>query len=263
MDVTGLFRLEGKVAIVTGGASRFGRPISEALAEAGATVIIASRSIDECEKLAQELCARGLKAHAQKLDLTSDESIKSLAEDTVERFGKIDILVNNAVLRGSIGEVDTLSREVMMRSLDVNFTAQLLMAQAVLPVMQAAGSGNIIFVSSTSALMAPAFSILPPGQMNPANYMMEKCGINGLTVWMAARYGKQGIRVNALCPSVYNPDAMADTETEPYREKYRNYTPLGRYLEPDEIKGPVLFLASEASSYCTGVILPVDGGYTL
>lgn len=260
MDVQQMFRLDGKVAIVTGGTSRYGRPMSEGLAEAGATVVIASRNEAQCQALAEELTARGLSAVGRRLDLADDSSIQGLADWVVETYGRIDVLVNNAVARGCIGEVENLTREVMNQSVNVNFTAQVLMVQAVLPQMKRQNSGSIILLSSTAALGAPKISWLEPEQESPVNYMMEKYGINGLGLWLAAKYGKQNIRTNIICPGALNPDLFTDPKLTGYVGTFEKHCPMGRFIRPEEIKGPVVFFASEASSYCTGAILPLDGG---
>lgn len=260
MHVQDMFRLDGKVAIVTGGTSRFGRPMSEGLAEAGATVVIASRNEGQCMALADELCAQGYHAVGKALDLSSDQSITELADWVIAKYGRIDVLVNNAVARGCIGEAETLTRDVMNSSLDVNFTAQLLMTQAVLPQMKKQNSGSIIMISSVAALGAPKISWLEPEQISPTNYMMEKYGINGLTLWLAAKYGPYNIRANAICPGAFNPDLFTDPKLMGYVDTFKKHCPMGRFIEADEMKGPTVFFASEASSYCTGIILPLDGG---
>lgn len=263
MNSQELFRLDKKVAIVTGGTSRFGAPMSEGLAEAGAIVIIASRNLKMCESLADSLNQRGLQTVGMQVDLVCDDSIQRLVRDVVNRFGRIDVLVNNAVSRECIGEAEELSRQMIIDSMQVNVAGQLLMTQAVLPVMRKNHGGSIIMISSSSALGAPKFSLLSADQKNPANYMVEKYGMNGLTLWLAAKYGKDNIRVNCLCPGTYNPALFEDDSRKDYVQNFINYCPMGRFMEADEIKGPVVFLASEASSYCTGVLLPVEGGYSI
>lgn len=263
MQIASFFRLDGRTAIVTGGASRFGRPISCALAQAGANVVIASRRLQPCEELAQELRDEGLSAVALQVDLADDGSIRRLAEDCIGRFGGIDILVNNAVSREFAGELDELDRAAVMASLDVNIAGQIAMVQAVLPSMKSRGGGSIIFLSSVSALTAPKFSLMTEYRKSPANYTMEKWGINGLTKWLAARYGKDNIRVNSLCPGTFDPDMFKQPENAAYIRNVMEYRPISRFMSAEEVAGPALFLASDASSYCTGVLLPVDGGYSL
>ncbi|HHU18562.1 MAG TPA: SDR family oxidoreductase [Clostridiales bacterium] len=262
MDARDMFSLDGKVAIVTGGASRFGKPISEGLAEMGAIVIIASRNEKQCEQFAEELRERKLEAIGIHLDLADDKSIKAVVDEVVEKYGHIDVLVNNAVRRGLIGEVEELERDTMMKSLDVNFTGQVLMSKAVLPQMKKQRKGSIIMVSSLAALRAPRFSLLEPEQKNPANYMMEKCGMNGLTLWLAAKYGPYNIRVNCICPGSFNPELYTNPKLMGYVKTFEKHCPMQRFIKEHEVKGPVVFFASDASSYCSGTILPLDGAFS-
>ena len=261
MNVLERFRLDGKTAIVTGGTSRFGAPIARALAEAGANVVIASRHVQSCETCAAELREKGCSAVGMQVDLADDASIRRLADETAHRYGRIDVLVNNAVSRRSLAELDGLTREKILDSMDVNVAGQIAMIQSVLPYMT--GGGSIILMSSTSGLCAPKLSVMTAKRMSPANYAVEKWGINGLTRWLAAKYGKVGIRVNCLCPGTFDPGMFDNPENEEYIRNVAAYSPIPRFIQAEEIAGPALFLASEASSFCTGVLLPVDGGYTI
>ena len=263
MQIAALFRLDGRTAIVTGGASRFGSPISRALAQAGANVMIASRRLQPCEELALELREEGLSAHALQVDLADDDSIRQLAQACAEKFGGIDILVNNAVSREFADELEELDRTSVMASMEVNIAGQISMVQAVLPYMKRRGGGSILFLSSVNALTAPKFSLMTEHRKSPANYTMEKWGINGLTKWLAARYGKDYIRVNSLCPGTFDPDMFKQSENAAYIRNVMEYRPISRFMCAEEVAGPALFLVSDAASYCTGVLLAVDGGYSL
>lgn len=249
MQIAALFRLDGRTAIVTGGASRFGSPISRALAQAGANVMIASRRLQPCEELALELREEGLSAHALQVDLADDDSIRQLAQACAEKFGGIDILVNNAVSREFADELEELDRTSVMASMEVNIAGQISMVQAVLPYMKRRGGGSILFLSSVNALTAPKFSLMTEHRKSPANYTMEKWGINGLTKWLAARYGKDNIRVNSLCPGTFDPDMFKQSENAAYIRNVMEYRPISRFMCAEEVAGPALFLVSDAASY--------------
>ena len=175
----------------------------------------------------------------------------------------IDILVNNAVSREFADELEELDRTSVMASMEVNIAGQISMVQAVLPYMKRRGGGSILFLSSVNALTAPKFSLMTEHRKSPANYTMEKWGINGLTKWLAARYGKDNIRVNSLCPGTFDPDMFKQSENAAYIRNVMEYRPISRFMCAEEVAGPALFLVSDAASYCTGVLLAVDGGYSL
>lgn len=263
MHYPDLFSLRGQTAIVTGGTSRFGTVFSKALAQAGANVIIASRNVSACQALADELTNQGYSAVAAQFDLSQDESIEQLVEFAVSKYGHIDVLVCNAVGRAGAAELDGITRAMLVDSVNVNVAGQLILIQKAIPHMLQRGKGNIILMSSTNAMSAPKFSLITGKRMNPINYTGEKWEINGLTKWLAAKYGKLGIRVNALCPGTYDPSVFQNPELKDYVHNYEEYNPIPRFMNVDEVAGPLLFLASEASSYCTGVLLPVDGGYSI
>lgn len=259
-----LFDLGGKVAIVTGGRGLYGASISEGLCEAGATVIIASRNKSKCEELAESLRSRGYSAYGMALDLSSDESIKKLAEDVAGRFGGIDILVNNAVDRTNMTPLSTATREKLQSSADINLNGQILLSQAVIPYMIEKGAGSIINVSSMRGLDCPHFPFYPEAMGDqPVNYTTEKWALVGLTKYMAGLYGKNKIRVNCIAPGGYNPALSDNPETQKFVETYKENCPLGCFANEDDIKGPVVFLASEAANYVTGATLVMDGGWTI
>lgn len=160
-------------------------------------------------------------------------------------------------------ELEELDRTSVMASMEVNIAGQISMVQAVLPYMKRRGGGSILFLSSVNALTAPKFSLMTEHRKSPANYTMEKWGINGLTKWLAARYGKDNIRVNSLCPGTFDPDMFKQSENAAYIRNVMEYRPISRFMCAEEVAGPALFLVSDAASYCTGVLLAVDGGYSL
>ncbi len=256
-----MFDLKGRVAIVTGGRGLYGAPISEGLAEMGAHVVIASRSVQDCGRFAEKLRSAGLSAEGAFLDLRSDRSIGELTKRTAEMHGHMDILVNNAVSREGYGPLEDLTREAAASSLDANIVGMMLLTQQVLAFMRRQRSGNIINVSSIQGVSAPHFPFYEQGQSSPPGYTMEKWGLVGFTKWLAAAYGREGIRANALSPGGYHPALMRE-RPEFYRT-YADHTPLGKWPDRDDIKGPVCFLASEASRYVTGHNLVMDGGFTI
>ena len=261
MDVRELLRLDGKVAIVTGGYGYYGASISAGLAEMGAHVVVASRNGQKCSEFAESVNGRGLSAEGAQLDLGDDESIVSLIDSVKEKHGRIDILVNNAVTRTGLAELDNLTRDSLDGSAAVNIDGQILITKAVVPIMQANGGGSIINISSIRGLDSPQFPLYEPGQVMSVNYTIEKWALLGFTKWCACKYGCDKIRSNAICPAGYDP-ALRDSG-HPYYYTYMKHSPLGRWAEGYEIKGPVVFLASEASSYVNGATLVMDGGWTI
>lgn len=259
-----LFSLDGKVAIVTGGRGLYGASISLGLCEAGATVVIASRNEAKCEELASELREKGYKAYGMPLDLESDESIAELANDVFDRFGRIDILVNNAVDRRNMTSLANATRQKLQDSASVNLNGQILLSQAVIPYMIEQNGGSIVNISSMRGLDCPHFPFYPEAMGDqPVNYTTEKWAMVGLTKYMAGRYGKHHIRVNCIAPGGFNPKLSDDPETQKFVDTYIENCPLGCWANEDDIKGPVVFLASEAANYVTGATLVMDGGWTI
>lgn len=259
-----LFSLEGRVAVVTGGRGLYGSAISEGLCEAGAAVVVASRSGEACEEFAGALRQRGHTAVGLPLDLRDDASIAALVRQVVDRFGRIDILVNNAVDRRNLAPLSTVTRRQLQDSAAVNLDGQLLLSQAVLPQMIRQGRGSILHISSMRGLDCPHFPFYPPAMGDqPVNYTTEKWALVGLTKYMAGRYGRDGIRVNCIAPGGFDPGLRDDPEKRPFVDAYIQNCPLGCWAEADDIKGPVVFLASDAARYVTGATLVMDGGWTI
>ena len=259
-----LFDLTGRIAIVTGGRGLYGASISIGLCEMGATVVIASRNGEKCEQMASELREQGYQAYGMALDLNSDESIKALAKNVYDRFGKIDILVNNAVDRRNLTSLADATREKLQDSASTNLNGQILLSQAVLEYMIPAESGSIINISSMRGLDCPHFPFYPENWGDqPVNYTTEKWAMVGLTKYMAGRYGKHGIRVNCIAPGGYSPSSANDPDKQVFVKNLIDHTPLHRWASDDDIKGPVAFLASDASGYVTGATLVMDGGWTI
>jgi len=263
MHTRDLFSLEGRVALVTGGAGLYGRPICRALAEAGAMVVIASRDLDACSRFAEELQEEGYRAMAVRLDQGDEGSISTCVSDILSACGRIDILVNNAVTRQGMGDLDTVTRSGWEESLRINSTGLMLITQAVVPHMLEAGQGNIINIGSIQGATGPRFPVYDGTDMSsPLNYTCEKWAMVGFTRWIANKYGTRGIRCNCISPGGYGPGVEERIGENTFTANYRNLTPLGRFAQDDDIKGPVVFLASNASAYVTGHNLLVDGGWT-
>jgi NAD(P)-dependent dehydrogenase (short-subunit alcohol dehydrogenase family) len=258
MNVVDLFRLDGRVAVVTGGAGILGAHISSALAEAGAQVVIASKSPDRPERLARDLGEAGLAAVAAPLDLASEASVTGLCRFVVSRFGKVDILFNNAVARSG-GDIGTATGDDWRRAMDVNATGLFFSCKTFGEQMARQRSGVIVNVASIYGTVGPDFSIYEgTGLTNPVNYAFAKGGMISLTRYLASYYGPFGVRVNSISPGGFATDGMPDQ----FVSRYSRKTPLGRMARGDDIKGPALFLASDASAYMTGQNVLVDGGWT-
>jgi NAD(P)-dependent dehydrogenase (short-subunit alcohol dehydrogenase family) len=252
------FSLDGQVAVVTGAAGLYGQHIAGALAGAGAHVALAARGVEACAEVADQLRARGLSASAHHVDLGSEQSIKDLRAEVVASCGRIDVLVNNAVARGG-GDMRHTSAEDWARTSAVNSLGLFLVTRECGEQMIAQRSGSIVNIASIYGMVGPDFAIYgSTGMTNPAFYAFDKGGMVNFTRYLAAFYAPYGIRANCLSPGgLATPDQPAE-----FVAAYESRVPLGRLAGPGDIKGPVVFLASSASAYVTGVNLPVDGGWT-
>jgi len=258
MGILDKFSLKDRIAVVSGGAgSMFGSSISEALAEAGATVITASRSLERNQEFAARMRGEGYDVHAMQLDITDKASITSLSEQVMERFGRVDVLVNSAVV-GPGGGFEEQTPEHWETSAQGNMGGLFAMCKAFVPAMVEQGRGSIINISSIYGVVANDPTLYEGTDMKqPPDYTFVKAGMINFTRYLANYYGKQGVRANCICPGGY-----FNEQPEPFLENYNRRCPLGRMLENEDIKGAVVFLASDASAYVTGVPLMVDGGWT-
>ena len=263
MHTKKLFDLTNKIAIVTGGSGLFGKPIAIGLAEAGATVIIASRDVEKCRAVARELVDNGYQADSMKLDLASEDSIREFIDGVLKQHGRIDVLVNNAVSREGYKKLEETTKEDWEQSQLINATGLMLINKEVVKAMVQQHSGSIINIGSIQGSVGPNFRVYGnTGMTSPLNYTYDKWGMVGLTKWMANYYGQHNIRVNCISPGGYGPGVEASFGENEFTDNYKKLTPMGRFAVDDDIKGPVVFLASEAAAFVTGHNLMVDGGWT-
>ncbi len=273
MSILDRFRLDGRVAVVTGGAGLLGAEFCRTLAEAGASVVVADVHLEAAERVADQLHAHGASAFAFPLDVTRAQSTRELVAETLKRFSRLDILVNSAALdpkfdpqalaKGILpGRFEDFPLEMWNQALAVNLTGVFLVTQACVQPMLQQGKGSIINICSTYGLTGPdqRLYINEKGERigyKPVYYTVTKAGVLGFTRYLAAYYAGTQIRVNALTPGgVYN------QHDEHFVRNYSARTILGRMAQRDEMNGALLFLASDASSYMTGANLIVDGGWT-
>jgi NAD(P)-dependent dehydrogenase (short-subunit alcohol dehydrogenase family) len=252
MTVTDMFRLDGKVAIVTGASSGLGVAFAQALAEAGADVVLGARRTDRLEETADLVRAAGRTALAVATDVADPDSCQALVDAAVAGLGRVDVLLNNA----GVGTAVPATRETpaeFRRVIDVNLNGCYWMAQACGRVMQPGSS--IVNVSSVLGLTTAG---LPQ-----AAYSASKAGLIGLTRDLAQQWtGRKGIRVNALAPGFFASE-MTDQYPDGYLEGQLTRIPVGRKGDPAELAASAVFLASPASGYVTGQTLAVDGGMTI
>jgi NAD(P)-dependent dehydrogenase (short-subunit alcohol dehydrogenase family) len=250
-----MFRLDGRTAIITGASSGLGVVMAEAMAGAGANVVLAARRADRIEGLASSIAKGGGKALAVPCDVSREEDVDRLVAAAQDRYGSVDILVNNAgVADPRPAEQESL--EQFKRVLDVNLNGVFLCSQRCSRVMLKAGKGVMVNVASV-------LGVVGAGQIPQASYTASKGAVVNLTRELAAQWARRGIRVNALCPGWFPSEMTAEMfESDDAKRWIRKRTPMGRAGEPKELAGALLFLASDASSYVTGTTLLVDGGWT-
>jgi NAD(P)-dependent dehydrogenase (short-subunit alcohol dehydrogenase family) len=269
-DVLSNFKLDQRVAIVTGGAGLLGNGFCRTLAEAGAAVVVADQDEEAASVLANALALDGLRAMPMEIDVVSTDSVRRMVENTVKAFGRLDILVNSAAIDPKFdpqygadqsATFESYPLESWQQALDVNLTGTYLCCQAATRPMLAQGKGVIVNLCSIYGLVGPDQRIYQaegkPLQYKPAHYTVTKAGVLGLTYYLATYFAGKNIRVNALSPG-----GVYAGHDETFVKAYSARTVLGRMAEKQEMNGALLFLASDASSYMTGANLIVDGGWT-
>jgi NAD(P)-dependent dehydrogenase (short-subunit alcohol dehydrogenase family) len=260
MSVLDRFRLDGRVALVTAGAGPlFGSSISEALAEAGAVVITASRSLIRNERFAESMRSRGLQVHGMELDIGDAHSIDRLHAAVMQRFGRVDVLVNSALARdGHARRFEEQTPELLSEVAAGDFLGLFRICQRFVRSMADNGGGAIINISSIYGVVANDPTLYKGTDLvQPASYVFVKAGLINFTRYLANYYGRQGVRANCISPGGY-----FDNQPRAFVEQYEARVPVGRMLGNEDIQGAVVFLASDASSYVTGTNLMVDGGWT-
>jgi NAD(P)-dependent dehydrogenase (short-subunit alcohol dehydrogenase family) len=252
--MSSLFDLSGRTALVTGASRGIGRSIALGFATAGADVALAARDTAALEQVRAEIESRGRRAVVLATDVMDQQSISAMVEGAIERLGRIDILVNNAGGSSYMGPFTTLRFSGWAKTMALNVDSIVHACQAVGPHMLARGSGSIINVASVAALVATP---------ELAPYGASKAAVLSLTKTLSVEWGNSGVRVNALCPGWTRTDLNVDLwSDEQISAAMMERVPLGRWADVDEMIGPALFLASDASSYMTGQALVIDGGQT-
>lgn len=251
LDPLAPFRLDGRTAVLTGASSGIGARFARVLHAAGAQVVVAAGRVERLEELAGDL--HGVVPVA--CDVADPDAVEALVATTVERFGRIDLLVNNAGITEPM-PVEDEPLEVFRRVVDVNLTGLFHLSQRAGRHMLDQGSGVIVNVASVLGLVGA-------GQIPQASYAASKAGVVNLTREMALQWARRGVRVNAIAPGWFPSEMTADMFGDEGGQRWiRRNTPVGRGGEPHELDGALLFLASDASTYVTGHTLVVDGGWT-
>ncbi len=259
MGILDRFSLRGKVALATGGAGLYGCQIVAALAEAGACTYMAARNLEALEKLAAEHRTQGRDVRAMRYDQGDEESVLGLRDAIVKESGRVDILVNNAVLRpmkkGYLDDAGTFAE-----SMRVNATGLFVITRAFGDVMAEQGSGSIINIGSIQGMIGTDPTIYRGTNMSGwyPDYFFHKGGVINFTRFIASYYGARGVRCNCVSPGGFR----TGDHPEPFVRQYSDRTFLGRLANSTDLMGIIVFLSSDASLYITGTNIPVDGGYT-
>jgi 2-deoxy-D-gluconate 3-dehydrogenase len=250
-----VFDLEGRVAIVTGGNGGIGLGMARGLAGAGAHIVVAARDAGKSQAAVKDLSGRGVEAVAVTTDVTDERAVGRLVDATVERFGRLDILVNNAGINIR-KPVHELALDEWRTVLDTNLTSAFLCSKAAYPAFKRAGGGKIINIGSMMSIFGASFAPV---------YSASKGGIVQLTKSSAVAWARDNIQVNAVLPGWIDTDLTrnARREVAGLNENILRRTPAGRWGGIDDMAGVAVFLASPASDFVTGAVIPVDGGYSI
>jgi dehydrogenase/reductase SDR family protein 4 len=251
--ISQLFRLDGKVALVTGASKGIGEAMARGLAEFGAKVVLSSRKQDAVDAVAEEFKANGLEATGIAANMGNIDDIQPLVEKTVEIYGGLDIIINNAAANPVFGPIQNTDERAFDKIIDVNLKGPFELCKKAYPIMQQRGGGSIIHISSIGGLTPEA---------GIGIYSVSKAAIINLTQAMAQDWGADNIRINAICPGLIKTRfSEALWSDEKILHRFLQHIPLGRAGEPDDVAGLAVFLASDAAAYCSGGVYMVDGGY--
>ena len=254
-SIAARFRLDGRVAVVTGASKGIGEAIARGLAEFGATVVVSSRMQDAVDAIAEALRADGFDAHALACHVGDVEAIYGFVDEVVETHGGIDIVVNNAATNPVFGPVEATDGRAFDKIVDVNLRGPFELCKRALPSMRARGGGSIINIASIGGLTPEA---------GLGIYSVSKAALVSLTAVMAKEWGADGIRANAICPGfIQTKFSRVLWQNDAVMDELTTQLPLGRIGQPEEMAGLAVFLASDAASYCTGGVFLADGGYLL
>lgn len=249
------FNLSGKVAVITGSSKGIGMAIAKGLAEQGAQVVISSRNQEACNEVANEFKEQGLDAIGIACHIGKEDQRKNLVDKTIESFGRIDILVNNAAINPVFGPIEEVSPEIFDKIMDVNVKAPWSLSNLVLPHFQTNKNGSIINIASVEALT--------PG-LGLGIYSTSKAAILMLTKNQAKEWGKYGVKANAICPGLIKTKFSAALwQNEKILSKVEKALPSSRMGMPEEMVGLACLLASDAGNYMTGGVYTADGGYMI
>jgi NAD(P)-dependent dehydrogenase (short-subunit alcohol dehydrogenase family) len=247
-----LFRLDGKVAVVTGASRGIGRAIAERLAEHGARVVVSSRKLEACQQVVDTIRARGGEAVARVCHIGRKEDLQALVSSTQAEWGGIDVLVCNAAVNPYFGPAAGMSDEAFDRVMAANVRSTFWLTNMALPGMAERGGGSVIIISSVGGFQ---------GSNKIGAYNISKAAEMQIARNIAIEWGRQGIRANCIAPGLIRTDfARALWEDPAILARTVKHSPLGRIGEPDEIAGAAVFLASPASGFMTGQTIVIDGG---
>lgn len=253
--ITKLFNLEGKVAIITGASKGIGEAIARGMAEFGAKVVVSSRKQEAVDAVAEGFKKDGLEATGIACHVGSEEQLQNLVDKTMEKYGRIDIVVNNAASNPVFGPIAQVEGAIFDKIMGVNVKSPFAFSNMVHPIMKKQGGGSIIHISSVEG-QKPSVGL--------GLYSVSKAALIMLTKSQAKEWGQDGIRVNAICPGLIKTKFSAALwQNEKILKQIEKHLPAGRMAAPDEMAGLALFLACEASSYCTGGIYEADGGHMI
>jgi NAD(P)-dependent dehydrogenase (short-subunit alcohol dehydrogenase family) len=254
MNVSKLFDLTGRVAIVSGGSMGLGLQMAEGLAEMGANIVLCARKRERCEEAAEGLRVLGVETLALACDVKDKTAINTVVEETLAKFGRVDILINNAGASWG-APVEEMTLEQWDKVLSTNLTGTFLFCQAAGKVMTAQGMGKIINIASVAGLRGGS------AELQAIGYHASKGGVIAFTKDLACKWAAHNIQVNVIAPGWF-PTHMSEWIIENHKKSLLAKIPMGRFGGDHDLKGAAVFLASDASAYVTGHVLVVDGGQT-